>query len=100
MNRMAKMSEIPTLGMALLGGTLLGMIFYGGLWWTVRRCVSHQASSIWLVSSFPLRMIIATGGFYIVSQGDWRRLLACLLGFLVARIGVTRLLRLHREQKT
>jgi F1F0 ATPase subunit 2 len=92
------MSEVSILALALLAGVLIGIIFYGGLWWTVRRSVSSP-SSVWLIGSFPLRMIIAIGGFYFVSQGDWRRLVTCLAGFLMGRIGVTWLLPSSREQK-
>jgi hypothetical protein len=31
-------------------------------------------------------------GFYLVSGNHWERLVACLLGFVVARIVVTRLI--------
>jgi F1F0 ATPase subunit 2 len=96
---MTKMSETSLLMMALFAGVLLGMIFYGGLWWTVRRSVSSKTLNIWLIGSFPFRAIIAVSGFYFVSRGDWRSLLACLLGFLIARIGVTRLLRAPHETK-
>jgi F1F0 ATPase subunit 2 len=100
MSRMTKMNETSILIMALLAGVLLGMIFYGGLWWTVRRSVSPKSSNVWLIGSFPFRAIIAVGGFYLVSRGNWRSLLACLLGFLIARIAVTRLLRAPHEQKS
>jgi F1F0 ATPase subunit 2 len=94
------MSETSILALALLAGIMLGAIFYGGLWWTIRRSVSSGSSSHWLIGSFVLRAIIAVGGFYIVSQGDWRSLPACLLGFLAARICVTRLIkRAPRRQK-
>jgi len=93
MHRLTKMSEISNLMMALLAGVLLGMIFYGGLWWTIRRSVSAKTLNVWLIGSFPFRAIIAVGGFYLVSRGDWRSLLVCLLGFLIARVCVTRLLR-------
>jgi F1F0 ATPase subunit 2 len=97
---MTKMSETSILIMALLAGVLLGMIFYGGLWWTVRRSVSCKSSNVWLIGSFPCRAIIAISGFYLVSRGDWRSLLVCLIGFLIARIGVTRLLRAPHERKS
>jgi len=93
MHRLTKMSEISNLMMALLAGVLLGMIFYGGLWWTIRRSVPAKTLNVWLIGSFPFRAIIAVGGFYLVSRGDWRSLLVCLLGFLIARVCVTRLLR-------
>jgi F1F0 ATPase subunit 2 len=95
---MTKMSEISNLIMALLAGVLLGIIFYGGLWWTIRRSVSAKTLNVWLIGSFPFRAIIAAGGFYLVSRGDWRSLLACLLGFLIARVCVTLLLRAPHER--
>jgi F1F0 ATPase subunit 2 len=87
------MKESSILTLALLAGLLLGTIFYGGLWWTVRSTVSSRSAGAWLIGSFLLRAIIALGGFYFVSRGDWRSLLACFLGFLVARIVVTRVTR-------
>ena len=36
---------------------------------------------------------MALAGFYFVSDGDWRRLLACLAGFAAARLAVTWLSR-------
>jgi F1F0 ATPase subunit 2 len=98
MERTIPMSETWLLIAALFAGLLLGAIFYGGLWWTVRRSVSSKTLSLWLIGSFALRAIIAVSGFYFVSQGDWRRLLGCLLGFVVARIGVTRLTSIRNQQ--
>jgi F1F0 ATPase subunit 2 len=86
--------------LAPMAGILLGAMFYGGLWWTVRSTVSSKSSGAWLIGSFLLRAMIALGGFYFVSRGDWRSLLACFLGFLVARIGVTRLTRAPPAAKT
>jgi hypothetical protein len=41
----------------------------------------------------PLRMIAALAGFYFVSRGHAERLLLCLLGFVIARLIVTRLVQ-------
>ena len=35
-------------------------------------------------------MSITMAGFYVVSGGDWRRMLVCLIGFVMARQLVTR----------
>jgi F1F0 ATPase subunit 2 len=94
------MSESFILILASLAGILLGTVFYGGLWWTVRSVASSSSVGAWLVGSFLLRAAIAVGGFYGVSRGDWRGLLACLLGFLVARIAVTRLTRVPFGRKS
>ena len=85
------MSETLTLILTLFAGVLLGAIFFGGLWFTVRKGVSSQRPALWFFFSLMLRMSVALAGFNLVSGGRWDRLLACLLGFVVARLVVTRL---------
>ena len=100
------MNEAMTLTLAWTAGILLGAIFFGGLWWTVRKGVSSKQPALWFLGSMLLRMGIALAGFYFVSGRDWERLLMCLLGFLMARMLVTYLTRLpagnrtHLEQET
>lgn len=85
------MSEIVQLALVLLAGILLGAIFFGGLWWTVLKGVSARQPALWFGVSLLLRFGIALAGFYFVAGADWKRLLLCLLGFIVARLIVTRL---------
>jgi F1F0 ATPase subunit 2 len=85
------MNDFLTLALALVVGVLLGAIFFGGLWWTVRKGVSSQQPAPWFLCSLLLRTGIILAGFYFVSGGHWDRLLACLLGFVIARFIVTRL---------
>jgi len=85
------MNETLILVLAWMAGGGLGAIFYGGLWWTVRKGVSSKQPALWFFGSLLLRMGIALAGFYFVSGGHWYRLLACLLGFVIARFIVTRL---------
>jgi F1F0 ATPase subunit 2 len=87
------MSETWSLLPALLAGALLGAIFFGGLWWTILKCVSSRWPAALFLASLVLRTSATVAGFYFISHGDWRKILACLLGFLVARIFVTRLNR-------
>ena len=87
------MNETLTLVPALVAGGVLGGMFFGGLWWTVRMGVSSKRPALWLLPSLLLRMSITLAGFYFVSDGHWDRLLACLLGFVIARFIVTRLTR-------
>ena len=85
------MNETLRLVPALVAGILLGVMFFGGLWWTVRRGFSSKQPGLWFLGSQLLRMSIALAGFYFVSSGHWQRLLVCLLGFLLARLVVMRL---------
>ena len=87
------MNDTLMLVFAWLAGGALGAIFFGGLWWTVRRGVSSSRPALWFLGSALLRMSIALAGFYLVGRGHWERLLVCLLGFVMARLVVTWLTR-------
>ena len=87
------MSESLTLVLAWMAGVGLGALFFGGLWWTVRKGVSSETPVLWFFGSLLLRTGITLFGFYFVSGGHWERLLLCLLGFVMARLAVTRLTR-------
>ncbi len=87
------MNEPLALLFAWAAGTVLGAIFFGGLWWTIRKGVSSPRPAFWFLASSLLRMGIVLAGFYFVSRGHWQPLLLCLLGFLTARLVVTWLTR-------
>jgi F1F0 ATPase subunit 2 len=86
------MNEPLTLVLACLAGALLGAMFFGGLWWTVRRGVASPHAALWFMVSLLARMSVLLAGFYFVGRGHWERMLACIVGFLVARFLVTWLL--------
>ena len=87
------MNEAGTLLLALTAGGILGVIFFGGLWLTVRRGLTSDLSALCFFASLMTRMAIALVGFYFVGSGHWDRLLACLAGFTIARIVITALTR-------
>jgi len=87
------MNETLSLVLALVTGVLLGAMFFGGLWWTVQKGVSSKRPALWFFGSLLLRTSIALTGFYFIARGHWERLLVCLLGFVIARLIVTRLTR-------
>lgn len=85
----------------VLSGSVLGGIFYGGLWWTVRKSMVSINPAFWVLSSLLVRMGISLGGFYFVISSElggapWQRLLLCLFGFLMARLLVTRFTRVAK----
>jgi F1F0 ATPase subunit 2 len=79
--------------LSCLAGMALGIIFYAGLWWTVRRGVASPRPALWFSGSLLLRMSIALAGIYFVSAGNWRKLAARLAGFVLARLAVMWLTR-------
>jgi F1F0 ATPase subunit 2 len=84
------MSDVQSLAPALVAGALLGVFFFGGLWWTVRKGLTSESPALWFLGSMLLRTGVILAGIYFVSQGHWSRLAACLLGFLLARVMVVR----------
>ena len=83
--------------LATVAGGVLGGIFFGGLWWTTRKGLSAGQPALWFFVSLLVRMGITLGGFYVVGGSHWERLLACLLGFVMAQFAVTWWSRLPRE---
>ncbi len=93
------MNDVLTLTLSWAAGLVLGGIFFGGLWWTIRKGVASPRPALWFLGSAVLRMGIALAGIYFVSGGQWQRLLACLMGFIIARLAVTWLTRnRHKEE--
>ncbi len=91
------MDDALPLLLAGAAGLVLGAIFFGGLWWTVRKGLTAKQPALWFFGSTLLRMGIALAGFYYIGRGDWRRLIACLAGFVIARFVVTWLTRAPAE---
>ncbi len=91
------MNETLMIILSGLAGIGLGGIFFGGLWWTVRKGLASPRPALWFLGSMLCRTGIALAGFYFVGSGNWKRILACLLGFIIARFIVVRLTRLPTE---
>ena len=62
------MNETLTLLLAWVAGGVLGTIFFGGLWWTVRNGVSSKQPALWFLGSLLLRMSIASGCWRVSSD--------------------------------
>jgi F1F0 ATPase subunit 2 len=71
---------------ALCFGVLLGGLFFGGLWFSVKRLALVKQPALLFFAGFLIRLGIVLYGLYWIGDGQWQRLLACLLGFWVARM--------------
>jgi F1F0 ATPase subunit 2 len=84
-------NEPLQIALMLPAGMLLGALFFGGLWWTVQKGLASTQPALWFGASLLLRSAIVLAGFYYFAGPHWQRLLACLSGFIAARVVVTRL---------
>ena len=82
----------PLLG-AMGSGAVLGVIFFGGLFWTTEHLMHCKWPQAVIVTSFIMRGLIVVIGFYWLMAGAPARALAALLGFIVARSIIIRALK-------
>ncbi len=85
------MNELINLLLSLLAGMSLGAVFFGGLWWTVSKGLSSTKPALWFSISFLLRTGAVLAGVYFVGRGRWENMVACLLGFSLARLVILRI---------
>lgn len=78
-------------------GVLSGLLFFGGLWWTIKRALSSSRPHRWFLGSLPVRASLVLAGFHLGASGDGTRLLFCLLGFVLARGLVVRVVRFAEQ---
>jgi len=83
------MSEILSFVLSGIAGIALGLIYFGGLWVTIRHGLSSRYSAWWFAISMVVRMVLVVAGFFVVMGHHWERLAMCLVGFVVGRLVVT-----------
>jgi F1F0 ATPase subunit 2 len=66
-------------------GLGLGGVYFAGLWETVRKLPDVEKPVRRIALSYALRMTLVLSGFYFVMQGEWERLAAAMVGFLLMR---------------
>ncbi len=81
------MSPTVQLAAAAFVGLLLGIGYFGGLWWTVRQLPRVRRAGRFYFGSLVLRLSAVLTVFYLLLtiQG-WPSLAACLLGLVVSRL--------------
>jgi F1F0 ATPase subunit 2 len=94
-----KMNEILYVVLAFAVGIMLGALFFGGLWFTVKKAVGAKIPALWFFGSLLVRASITLIGFYVISLGSWQMLLVCLLGFIAARYIIMLIMRPKKEQQ-
>jgi len=78
------------MAVAVLTGVALGLFFFGGLRLTVNWLKTTERPLLVAMTSFVVRLAIATAGFVFVGSGRWERYAAALIGFFLMRIVLLR----------
>lgn len=78
------------LTLAFLAGMALAGASMAVLWHSVRRLRTAHSPGLALLGAAALRLAAVMGLFYLVMDVRWERLLACLAGFMLVRVAVSR----------
>lgn len=78
------------LGAGAIAGIVLGLAYFGGLWWTVRRLPSSRRPGLWITASVLLRLALLLPILYLLLQLGFAPFAATVGGFIVARIALSR----------
>jgi F1F0 ATPase subunit 2 len=76
--------------LVLLAGFGLGVLFFAGLWLTVRALPRSRYPAALMLASFWGRTGLVIAGFTLAIGRRWQNALVCLLGFLIARLLLAR----------
>jgi F1F0 ATPase subunit 2 len=74
-------------------GFLLGILYFGGLWFTVTKGLTSSRPGLLFLSSTILRTAAALAGFMLISGGSLERMLYSVAGFAGAKILTIRISR-------
>lgn len=69
-----------------IAGVALGVMFFGGLWLTVKQSLSSTKPALLILGSFVVRIVLVLTGFYFIGANNWQWLLIALAGFIIARL--------------
>ncbi len=87
------MSDVGQIGLSALFGVLLGMVFFGGLFWTVQRGLQSQRPALTFVVSYFVRIFFVAICFWWMASHQWGSLPTCLCALVATRSVFTRLTR-------
>lgn len=79
------MNELIQYILILTAGFVLGVLFFAGLWFTVKKSVSAKNPILWILGSFIVRMGFVLPGFYHMAQFGWHAMFLGLFGLILAR---------------
>lgn len=85
------MDDVLGMMVVLLMAVLSGLVFFGGLYMTVRWGLTARLPALWFSMSMILRTGFVLGALYLSSAGRWERSLVFGAGFLCARLVFIRL---------
>ena len=77
-------------------GALLGLLFYGGLWLTVRRLATTDHPVLLTLGSFWIRLLVVLTAFVWLARSGLANGVIAMASFILGRLAVSRVLPARR----
>ncbi|HUV39001.1 MAG TPA: ATP synthase subunit I [Planctomycetota bacterium] len=74
---------------ALAAGVVLGLFYFGGLWWTVRRVMKSPRPHVLILASFVIRMLATLAALWLLLQVHWVLAVVAVAVMIVTRVVLT-----------
>jgi F1F0 ATPase subunit 2 len=92
--------EWVKISILLMTGFTLGVLHFGGLWFTVQKINSSKYPALWMISSFLFRIGLLLITFYwLVMMSGWY-LAVAFIGFLMARTILIKRIKPAEKQRS
>ena len=93
-----RMMRIMNLIYPFMAGLLMGVFYFGGLWFTVRKLPYTDSPALWVFVSFGFRLMIVLIGFYIIMGSHWENAVVALVGFVLVRLFLVRRISISKKR--
>jgi F1F0 ATPase subunit 2 len=86
-----------TIVIGALSGLMLGVLFYGGLWLTIKAAKKKRQPLPLFAASFIVRSMVTISGLFLLARSGPASMLAAVAAMLLIRTLLVRRIRLSRS---
>jgi F1F0 ATPase subunit 2 len=84
------MPWVILLVLGCIAGLALGLLFFGGLWWTTQRLATSSRPALVMSVSLLVRTGVLALALVVLARSHVSLLVGAVVGIVIARIGLTR----------
>lgn len=81
---------------SVMAGIALGLFFYGGLWFTVRRLATTPHPVLLTLGSFWIRLVVVLAAFVFLTRAGLPYVALAMASFILGRLAVSRFIPARR----
>ena len=82
--------------LSVLIGAGLGLVFYGGLWYTVLRLATTEHPVLLTLGSFWIRLAVVLSAFVVLTREGVEYAVMAMAGFILGRLAVSKFVPARR----